>query len=346
MKLIIRETVTNLNIQEVKDRVVEVLDFTLASDRVPASLITAKGGIIAGIAAADPRELSTSGVPDGYVLTKRAAASLGVGWEQAGASGNFAQNYRLSLSSGVPVAITDVSAATTLYMVPYGGIGIALYDGSAWAVYTPGEKSISLSGMAANRNHDIFAYQSAGAVALEALAWVNDTTRTTALTYQNGVLVQSGAPTRRYLGTIRTTGTTGQCEDRQASRLVWNYYNRVRRSLAVANSTAHAYTSGAWRYWNNDSSAKGIFVLGIVEEPISAICYCYSDGSNSGNYAMGLNTATGGTPFGTGTVNGRSAGSELFFSGLVSGYNYISLLEFGAASLNMNAISLSVVISG
>jgi hypothetical protein len=74
------------------------------------------------------------------------------------------------------------------------------------------EVSASLSGLTPNTNYDVLGYNNSGTLALDLVAWTNGTTRATALARQDGVLVKSGATTRRYLGTLRTTGTTGQTE--------------------------------------------------------------------------------------------------------------------------------------
>lgn len=59
---------------------------------------------------------------------------------------NFAAcNGRLSLTTGTPVTTSDVSAATTLYFVPYNGDKIGIYSGSAWRITQFTEVSIKLT---------------------------------------------------------------------------------------------------------------------------------------------------------------------------------------------------------
>ena len=53
------------------------------------------------------------------------------------------------------------------------------------------------------------------------------TARATALARQDGVLVKSGATTRRYLGTVRTNGSVS-FEDAPFLRHIWNVQNQVR----------------------------------------------------------------------------------------------------------------------
>jgi len=57
---------------------------------------------------------------------------------------------RLTLTTGTPVTIADVTAGTTLYLTPYGGNAISLYTvASGWAGYPLDEISINLAGLSA-----------------------------------------------------------------------------------------------------------------------------------------------------------------------------------------------------
>ena len=182
-------------------------------------------------------------------------------------------NGRLSLKETNPIPPADQTAKTTIYFVPYKGNQIALYSGSAWIIHSFSALSLSLSGYSADTNFDIFIYDNSGTLTLESVAWTDDTNRATALTTQDGVYVKSGATTRRYLGTIRTTTTTGQCEDSVNSRFVWNHYNQVKRYLrsgavtsGIEGTGGHVYATNAWRAWYNNTTigqAKHDYVLGL-----------------------------------------------------------------------------------
>lgn len=149
---------------------------------------------------------------------------------------------RLTLESGVPISSSDQTAKTTLYLTPYNGNRIAVYNGTKWKFYSFTERSLAVPSTT-NTNYDIFIYDDAGTLTLEAVAWTNDTTRATALTTQDGVYVKSGATSRRWLGTIRTTATSGQCEDSAAKRFVYNYYNQAPRYLRSTDSSDRTTTS-------------------------------------------------------------------------------------------------------
>lgn len=197
-------------------------------------------------------------------------------WVQFGAGGaggtvlNSTAGGRLTLTSATPVTTSDVTAATTLYYSEHSSNQIALYDGSSsWSVLTFSNISLSLSGLTANTNYDIFCYNNSGTATLEATAWSSDTARATALARQDGVYVRSGSTTRRYLGTIRITGTTGQCEDSLSKRFVFNHQNKIIRRLSAKITTnSWTYASTTYRAWNADTaygSTRVGLVIGVSE---------------------------------------------------------------------------------
>jgi len=132
---------------------------------------------------------------------------------------------RLTVESGVAVSTSDQTGKSNLYFTPYRGNKVALYDGSRWKLYAFSEVSLSLTSLTSGKNYDVFLYDNSGTLTLElSAAWTNNTTRADALSTQDGVTVKSGAATRRWLGTIRTTGAT-TTEDSATKRFVANAYN-------------------------------------------------------------------------------------------------------------------------
>lgn len=172
--------------------------------------------------------------------------------------------FRLTLESGVPVSSSDQTAKTTLYATPYTSDRIGLYNGTNWSLRQSNEFSLALGTLTSGKNYDVFCYDNSGVPTLELLAWTNDSTRATALAYQNGVLSKSGALTRRYMGTIRTTSTT-TTEDSESKRFVWNVSNQVARRASKTDSTSHTYNSATWRQWNGAASHQVECVLGQAQ---------------------------------------------------------------------------------
>jgi hypothetical protein len=178
---------------------------------------------------------------------------------------------RLTLTTALPVTTTDVTGASavTIFYTPYIHNQVPLYDGStAWTRRTFAEISIAVPATTATM-YDVFVYDNSGTAALELLAWTNDTTRATALVKQDGRWVKTGATTRLYLGSFRTGTVSGQTEDSLAKRLVWNFYNRVRRALNVTDATATwTYTTAGYRQANGSTANQVAAVVGVAEGAI------------------------------------------------------------------------------
>lgn len=184
--------------------------------------------------------------------------------------------FRLTLTTAVPVTTSDVTAAETLYWTPYRGNRVALYDGSVWHMRTITELSIDVPDVTSM--HDVFVYDNAGTPALEVLAWTNDTTRATALTLQDGVLSKTGALTRRYVGSFySTTAGNGQIEDSFANRYLWNYYNRVCRPMRAIDTTdTWNYSTATIRQANANTANQLNFCVGYSEDLVQAQILVYA----------------------------------------------------------------------
>lgn len=243
---------------------------------------------------------------------------------------------RLTLTSGVPVTTSDVTAAGTLYFTPYKGNKVSLYDGTRWKVYTFTERSLALT-LTSGSVYDVWLYDNAGTLTLETLVWTNTTTRATALASQDGVPVKSGATTRRYLGTICASGTN-TTEDSLLKRFVWNYTHRVERKFRVIETTDNwSYTTASFRSWNNSTANRVEMVVGLSEEPV----YLRFDGSmytaSAVTIALGIgldSTTTEGSdinilmnPVNTVAPVVYTMAAYFDFPGI--GYHYLQLLEYG-----------------
>lgn len=241
------------------------------------------------------------------------------------------------MSTGVPVTTSDVTAATTLYFTPYNGAQISTYNGTKWTIKTFTEKSLDISSFTANKNYDIFIVDST--LALEGLIWSNDTTRATDIVMQNGVYVKNGASTRRYLGTIRITGSTGQCEDSIAHRFVWNAYNRVLQPMFVQDSTdSWTYGSATWRQARASSVNQVDYVCGISEDIVNArvLVRMGLETTNAGSVGIGIDsTSTNSAKIYTDQSENAASvaiGGSAHYTGYPGiGYHYIAWLEYARA---------------
>lgn len=247
-------------------------------------------------------------------------------------------DFRLTLTSGTPVTTSDVTAAGTIYCCPYKGNKISLYTGGAWVTRSSAQFSLALSALTSGKPYDVFCYDNSGTPTLEFLVWTNDTTRATALAYQDGVLVKSGDATRRYLGTFYTTATT-TTEDSVAKRYLWNYYHRVERVMAVVDTTnSWTYSTATWRQANASAANQLECVIGVVEDVVSADAACLAVNSAGGvniGVGVGVNSTTVNSAriFGGGATNTYSLQSCAFYTGYpVAGRNYFPWLEMGYSS--------------
>ncbi len=250
----------------------------------------------------------------------------------SGASSSYSQDFRLTLTSGTPVTISNVSSAMTIYCTPYKGNSISLYNGSTWDSFNSAQFSLALGTLTSGLPYDIFCYSNSGVPTLEFLAWTDDVTRATALAYQDGILVKSGSPTRRYMGTFYTTSTT-TTEDSQTKRYLWNYYNRVYRDFLRQESTASwTYTTATVRQANANTANQIEFVRGVSEDAIDVTLNVSMEASSTSDnsFGLGLDTTTSiniGQGSGGDLVNQTENRAALYYGLPSAGRHYIAWLE-------------------
>jgi hypothetical protein len=309
-------------------------------------LVVAQGGtglatltsanVIIGAGTGTPTFVAPS--TSGNVLTSNGSA-----WTSAASSTPESDlaicEGRLTLTSGTAVTTADVTGATSIYFAPYKGSRIALYDGSsAWNIRTFTEITIALGTLTDAKPYDLFAYDNSGTVTFDSpLVWTNSTTRATALALQNGVLVKTGATTRRYIGTFYTTAAT-TTEDSFAKRLLFNYAQRVERPMQVLETTDNwAYTSSTIRQANGSTANQLAFVVGVVEDAITASVQVVASSGTAGQSifaGVGLDSTSA---FASATrlwhktaVAGYQSGLGGQYCGYPGlGYHFLSWLERG-----------------
>jgi hypothetical protein len=246
---------------------------------------------------------------------------------------------RLTLTTGVPVTTADVTAATTLRFTPYKGASIGLYDGSQWNLRTFSELSIAVPATT-SQMYDVFVFDNSGTAALELLAWTNDTTRATALTTQDGIYVKTGALTRRYVGSFRTTAVSGQTEDSLTKRYMWNYYNRVRRPMRrIDGAVTWNYTTAAFRQANGSTANQFDVVVGVAEVSINVLVQASATNAVANSIAVAVGedststTATGCVIQVGAAVSGENnPTSASLFTMPAIGRHFYAWLEYSTAS--------------
>lgn len=211
---------------------------------------------------------------------------------------------RLTLTSGAPVQIADVSAATSVYYSPYVGNLCPIYNGSIYQMRTFSELTLTLvsnSNYAASTIFDIFIFDSSGTVTIGmGPAWSTSTAGsgargsgagTTELerklgfwTNKNSITLRNSGSTytvsanqATYVGSIAMDASNGQVSTHVTSgqsrkRGLWNAYNRVPSNLLVNDSTA-SWTYNVATTWRQSNAAAGntaTVLCGLAEEPLMA----------------------------------------------------------------------------
>ena len=300
---------------------------------IPMAKVVAAAGVISTIEDLRPRW---------QVLPRPEEIALNTDESVAILQAPIAQG-RLTLATGDPTPSTDQTAADTLYYTPYNGDAISLYNAAAnrWDLYSFAERSLDISGLAADTNFDIFIYDDAGTLTLTAVAWSNSgagtSARASAISQRNGIWVETSSD-RRYLGTIRTTGTAGQCEDSLTRRFVWNIQNQVQRFLLKQYlDPGHSYAVAVFRYLNNDINNRIEFVVGqpqLLEAQSIINCRGNASGMVGRNGTSIISSDAGvgiaGDAFGSA---GDTVGIASFFTASdFFGYEFLAMLEYNKSS--------------
>jgi len=274
-------------------------------------------------------------LPDGNGGYKDLIA-LGLGGTIA-AQLDFIPGGRLTLTSGTPVTVSDVTGATSIYYAPFIHNKVLLWDGSVWRPITFSEITLALGTITSGLPYDVFAYISAGVLALEKLAWTNGTTRATGISIQDGRYCKTGDKTRLYLGTFYTTSTT-TTEDSAAKRLLFNMYNRTLRKLKVVDTTnSWTYSTTSWRAWNNSNANRVEVMVGLADSVIDV--NFNGLGSNSAGFSFGfgigidsITVNSADTYTAAGSSGSIVFGQAAYDDPLSVGYHYIQALEQGGGS--------------
>lgn len=283
-----------------------------------------------------PADRDVTMVYDGTSFRIVSVAGSGTSSTTAG----LPQEFRLTLTSNTPFTTSDVTGATTLYLTPYIGNRIATYNGSSWDVLISTQISIAVPSSTVTM-YDVFVYNNSGTLTLELTAWTNDTTRATALTRQDGILVKSGTATRRYLGSIRTGTSSGTTEDSAKRRFLYNFYHQKQKHIkGVIPTTTWTYTTATYRAANSNTTVgegRVEIIVGRPEGDIIDVAYITAS-SNSGGSNRACNIGLDSTTTSAGGVGGFTSTTEASQQGrklnvnVTAGYHYIQALEISTAS--------------
>ena len=204
---------------------------------------------------------------------------------------------------------------STVYLAAVRGNRLALYDTptASWRLYTPSSVSYAVTGRTAGLPFDVFAYQTAGVVALEVVNWTTATpgARATALTMVDGVWTKSGDSSRRYLGTVRPRSATTYQIKRFATDQgsagsigpggidIWNVDNRKPVAVSIRSAGSdYTYNTASYRQAGGSVQCQIDTIAGLpATDSINLVVTSAVSSSDAGTggkatVAIGVNNTT------------------------------------------------------
>lgn len=156
-------------------------------------------------------------------------------------------DLRLSLTSGTPITISDVTAASTIYWTPYRGAKVALFDGTRWKVFATSELSLAVPA-SVFRLFDIFVYDNSGTLTLETANWDSsqNTGSITGATNATPIVITSNS---HGLSDGDLVGIDGIVGNTAPNTRIWTVVNTTTNTFTLAGSVGNGtYTSGGTWY--------------------------------------------------------------------------------------------------
>lgn len=170
---------------------------------------------------------------------------------------NLYSSFRISTSPTDPLAEGESS---TIYLHPYDGNTISLFDGSKWiAKKFDSTLVLNASSISPNINYDLFAYLNNGNLAFEyAIGGDGEL-----ISLQDGIYCKTINKTRRYLGSVRKEGSL--FKNNYNTRFVFNAYNRVKRLNAILPSDVSWSITPSFDFTVIESIPPIKFLYGLPE---------------------------------------------------------------------------------
>lgn len=277
---------------------------------------------------------------------------------------------RLSYSSTTAAPISDIKNATTLYIHPYKGNTITLYNISTnkWDLYPiSGINTSSLSTLLGNTNYDIYLFAQNGTFNVEYVAWPSSVAGdpAPARSYIDGVPVKPGEYNKRLIGCLRTT-SAGQSEQSFGNNIeggalpkqfLWNAQNQVPVSCYSFENGQYIVNGGSggwtgWRRVNQGGPGAGFnnrfsFIIGD-NVPVNMIAQVYA--SYYANLtqivtytALGINSDTSPTLGQGSQMVSELRGSDMtpraqLLKTFSSGYHFCQMFENIYTGINTNVV--------
>ncbi len=253
--------------------------------------------------------------------------------------------FRLTGVSATPIMTADSTTLNTIFLTPFRGSQIALYNGTSWDLFSSAEVSLAVTGRTTDLPFDVFAFNSSGVVTLEFLDWSTATARATNLVLQDGVWCKTGDLTRRYLGSCRARSATTfhwvrAGVDLPAKLDLFNAVNRVATSFSlIASTNTWNYTVATWRQAQGSTNYQIDVMVGLQEESFVADLQVTSRNSTisiARSVGIGFDSTTaftGVTSTTTNTVINQNADQQASIANLPAiGRHFYAWIEISVAT--------------
>jgi len=276
-----------------------------------------------------------------------------------GGASPFLMSIRLSYSPTTATPTTDLINATTLYVHPYKGNVVTLWDPTTnrWDLYQlEAPISFPLNGLAPDTNYDIFLFYQSNLLNVEFVSWPNSGPGALPpiRTYQDGVAVKSNEKNKRLIGCLRTT-IASRSEQSFGSNVaggaspkqyLWNAQNIIPVtcfSFEVGTYYAVGGNNG-WTGWrrvnptavNDGRNNRFSFIVGDntlvnMTSQIYSSYYAYVNAIVSYT-AVGINNENGPTIGQGSMIVSEMRGSDMtpraqVMKTFIGGYNYLQMFE-------------------
>jgi hypothetical protein len=288
-------------------------------------------------------------------------------------------NVRMSLSPTTPTPTTSLSGnnASTLYVHPFKGDTVTLYDTalSAWKAYTyntvVGTSLVNICNTA-NTCYDIYLGIRGGAFEITSRPWVNSNPQdinfnaATETQYLDGIPLHPTDRSRRLIGSIRTVaagqsevslGTVSRLGGSHPKVFLWNQYNREPLTFSILEtgvlsnginrwtcSTRTGGTNGPLGMFGGNNNRLSFITREKNTIGMNSIMYTTNDNCWYFGYSLDLETPTCAElrqklP-GIPIAETCVAGSAInsFNATINSGFHYIQLVAMVYASTDYNPV--------
>jgi len=182
---------------------------------------------------------------------------------------------RISGSSVNPEPVSVVGPVSSVYIHPFRGNRVSVYDASAGQfrvviLDSPIEVAVPAT---TDTNYDVFLTGPGGLPYYYLQAWGSDSSRAPhSLTSIGGVLVDGADPEATYVGSFRTGSVAGQTHDSSRMRFIWSHFNRISRGLFLqdtANFWDFVTTGDETQQANNEPGNQVELLVGVQGEMVN-----------------------------------------------------------------------------